>query len=65
MKVVTMTIKYEIKKMKQKRTTEKGVEFLYTFGRSKWLTYDEAVALEEKYHICKSQLFEGEELVSF
>ena len=60
-----MTIKYEIIKMKQTRTTERGVEFLYTFGRSKWLTYDEAVALEQKYHICKSQLFEGETLTGF
>ena len=57
-----MTVKYEVRKMKETRKSEQGIQYLYTFGRSKWLTYDEAIALEQKYHICKSQLWEGEVL---
>ena len=60
-----MTIKYEIRKMKETRKTEQGVQYLYTFGKDKWLTYDEAVALEQRYHICKSQLWDNETLVSY
>mgnify|MGYP006908257450 CR=1 FL=1 len=37
----------------------------YSFGRYKYLTYKEAKQKEEKYHICKAQLWEGEELVSW
>tara|TARA_A100001201_G_C4043147_1_gene187334 strand:- start:349 stop:531 length:183 start_codon:yes stop_codon:yes gene_type:complete len=60
-----MTIKYEIRKMKDVRITEKGIIFLYTFGRDKWLTYEQAVALQQKYEVCKSQLFPNERLVGF
>ena len=37
----------------------------FSFGKYKYLTYLEAKQKEEKYHICKAQLWEGEELVSW
>ena len=60
-----MKIKHEIRKMKQTRKDKSGITYLYSFGRYKYLTYKEAKQKEEKYHICKAQLWEGEELVSW
>ena len=62
-----MTIRYEIKKMasKHNRVSDDGGTFLYSFGKHKWLTYEEAVALKQKYDICKSQLWDNEVLVCY
>ena len=37
----------------------------FSFGPYKYLTLPEAKQEEEKYHICRKQLWEGEELVSW
>ena len=54
-----------IKKMKETRKTEQGVQYLYSFDKYKRLTYEQAIALQKKYHICKAQLRDNEELIAY
>ena len=61
------TVTVSVHNLEQARASlnQKLSERLWSFGRYKHLTHEEAIAMEEKHKIATSQLFDNETLVVY